>query len=147
MGDRPRDIREAVAAIEMVLGVSAEVSSPYYSAPWGYDSPNEFVNMGMTVEVGDMTASELLDVLLMVQERIGSGEAHRTASGAYADRTIDVDLIALGDTVADTPRLTLPHRHMAERLFVLVPMAELWPGWVHPLTGLTPKQMIEAIGE
>ena len=134
MGDRLSYVTGAVAAIEMVLGVSAEVSSPYYSAPWGYDSPNEFVNMGMTVEVGDMTASELL-------------EAHRTASGAYADRTIDVDLIALGDTVADTPRLTLPHRHMAERLFVLVPMAELWPGWVHPLTGLTPKQMIEAIGE
>lgn len=72
---------------------------------------------------------------------MGSG-SHRSVTGTYADRIIDIDIIAVDETVISTPKLTVPHPHMAQRRFVLEPMAEIAPHWTHPILHKTASQLL-----
>lgn len=132
-GDRRSVIDRAVAAIERRLGCTARRSHEVVSAPWGFESPNMFLNLGIAVE----TTLDPLTLLRLLQqtEREIDPSPHRDTAGNYIDRHIDIDLIAVGDTVIDSPELTLPHPRMHLRDFVLRPMAELAPEWIHPLLG------------
>lgn len=115
------------------------------SEPWGYDSPYPFLNLGLAIET-DIPPGALLDLLLGVERSI-SPASHRTPSGDYTDRLIDIDLIAYGELVVDTPRLTLPHPRMHLRDFVLRPMTQLAPEWRHPLSGLTSAEMLDRLSQ
>lgn len=141
IGDRLALLGEAVAAVERELGAKAEVSAVVESEPWGFDSPNMFLNIGVNVEVGDLAPLELLHHLQAAQRSVDDS-SHRKADGSYADRRVDIDLIALGAAVVDTAELTLPHPRMAQRDFVLRPMMELLPEWRHPISGLTAGEML-----
>lgn len=148
-GDRRANIARAVALIADTLGVSPGVSDPVESEPWGYDSDSAYLNVGLMFDT-TLTPCDLLDRLLTIETSI-SPASHRTANGAYADRLIDIDLIALGDIVLDdapTPcgnRLTLPHPRMHLRPFVLIPMLQLAPAWTHPRLGLDSAMMLNAL--
>ena len=137
------NIDRAVAFISEI-GVVRAVSAPVFSAPWGYVSDSEFMNVGLNIDV-ELSPFDLLAALKRIERLIAPDESHRTADGEYADRTIDLDLIAYGTEVADAPELTLPHPRMAEREFVLRPMVEIMPHWRHPKNGLTPSEMLEKI--
>lgn len=141
IGDRLALLGEAVAAVERELGADAEVSAVVESEPWGFDSPNMFLNIGVNVEVGDLAPLELLHRLQVAQQSVDDS-SHRKADGSYADRRVDIDLIALGAAVVDTAELTLPHPRMAQRDFVLRSMMELLPEWRHPISGLTAGEML-----
>lgn len=146
IGDRMALIERAVAAV-MALSADgrARVSAPYESEPWGFESTNRFINVGVAIELpADVTPLQLLDRLLEVQHTL-CADPHRAADGSYIDRMIDIDLIAVDGEVMDTPRLTLPHPRMHLRDFVLVPMAEIAPAWRHPLLGLTCAEMARNI--
>lgn len=140
IGDRRAAIARAVAAVENALGARARLSDIVESAPWGFKSDNAFLNLGLEIETGALTPLEVLR-RLREAERSVSATPHRRADGSYADRVIDIDLIAIGDCVFHTPELTLPHPRMHLRRFVLAPMMQLSPGWRHPLTGLTAAEM------
>jgi 2-amino-4-hydroxy-6-hydroxymethyldihydropteridine diphosphokinase len=148
-GDRRANIARAVALIADMLHVSPTLSTIVESEPWGYDSASPYLNVGASFDT-QLSPGELLDALLSVEKSI-SPSSHRTADGTYADRIIDIDLIACGDTLlvdAITPAgalLTLPHPRMHLRTFVLEPMAELAPNWVHPLLKLTPSDMLKSL--
>jgi len=142
-GDRRANIGRAVALIESALGTTACRAPLYQSPAWGYDSTFPYLNLGITVDTS-MPAQKLMEVLLHIQQSINPAP-HRNADGTYADREIDIDLIAFGDLTTDTPTLTLPHPRMHLREFVLVPMATLLPTWRHPATGLTPAAMLSAL--
>lgn len=142
LGDRRRNLSRAVAAIEKEFGYF-ELSHVVESEPWGYDSPNSYLNVGMMV-VSDLEPLEVLRRLQAI-ERSLSPEPHRNPDGTYADRLVDIDIIAIDRIVLDTPELQLPHPRMAERRFVLEPMAELAPFWVHPLLDLTPPQLLNQL--
>lgn len=142
IGDRHALIELAVARIEAELATSARRATIIESAPWGYESCNAFLNLGITIECRDnMTAMHLFEALQRVQDSIDTS-SHRKPDGSYADRAIDIDLIAFGTEVIATKQLTLPHPRMQQRDFVLRPMAELEPQWRHPVTGLTPDEML-----
>lgn len=140
LGDRLSVLESAVAAIEERLGVAARSAAPFESAPWGFESRNPFVNIGIAFET-TLEPIELHRCLQQVQHSIDPSP-HRDASGAYIDRRIDIDLIAVDGYVVDTPELTLPHPRMHLRRFVLEPMAELDPRWHHPVSGLTCAEML-----
>lgn len=70
---------------------------------------------------------------------------HRDADGRYIDRAIDIDLIAIGNWIVDTPDLTLPHPRMHLRDFVLIPLSALAPAWRHPLTGKTAEELLNEL--
>lgn len=143
-GDSRRLIAEAVALVGRYCGRVSAVSRLVESAPWGFDSPNNFVNVGVEVT----TSLSPVDLIAMTQrvERMISPAPHRDSTGAYIDREIDIDIVCIDDMVIDSPRLIVPHPRMAQRRFVLEPINELRPGWRHPLTGLTPAEMLVSLG-
>lgn len=142
LGDRADNLSRAVAAIISLLdSPSYSVSDIVESEPWGFESAHLFLNIGLAVET-NLPPMALLEIALQA-EKLCNASPHRNASGGYIDRTADIDLIALGKTVCNTPRLTLPHPRMHLRPFVLRPMLQLEPEWSHPILGLTLQQMIE----
>jgi len=145
IGRRHANLRQAAAALSLRLPGRMTLSEPVETEPWGFSSVNRFLNQGVAIEL-----DEPLDPLALLDrvqeaERSISAASHRTADGSYADRVIDIDVIAVDGVVMDHPRLTLPHPRMHLREFVLIPMAETAPGWVHPILGLTPGQMLQRL--
>lgn len=148
-GDRAAQIERAVAAlcerIDPEQRAEIRLAPIEESEPWGFESDNRFLNLGLMVDMsGDADPIAVLDALQAVEREI-SDTPHRNADGGYADRPIDLDLIAIDDRVIDTPRLQLPHPRMHLRDFVLRPIAFLDPGWLHPQTGLTAAQMLSSL--
>lgn len=141
IGNRRSMLERAVACIrERWNGVT--LSSVIESEPWGYKSANLFLNIGVAFEaLPGETPIQVHQTLQAIQHSISAAN-HRTASGGYADRAVDIDLIAIDNAVVNTPGLTLPHPRMHLRRFVLEPMAQLAPRWEHPILHLTAVRML-----
>lgn len=132
LGDRRLNLSRAVAGLERVFG-PFEASHVVETPAWGYESDHPYLNIGMRVE-SDLEPLELLAAVKEVENRISS-RSHRDSAGGYADREIDIDIIAIDQEEIDLPELKVPHPLMQEREFVLVPMQELAPLWRHPRLG------------
>lgn len=139
LGDRRLNLSRAMRAVGAEFG-DFEMSHVVESEPWGFDSTNSFLNVGMAFN-SDIPPEEVLGRLQRVERSI-SPAPHRDASGGYADRVIDIDIVAVDREIIDTPSLRVPHPNLAERRFFLEPLAELAPGWTHPESGLTAAQML-----
>lgn len=142
LGNRRLNISKAVSMIEKKIGYF-ELSHTFETHPWGYVSDKLFLNTGMAFHT-DMSPEQLLTFLQEI-ERLLNKTPHRDSDGNYSDREIDIDIMILDDRVIDTEELKVPHPHLAERDFFLLPLEELVPGWRHPLTGLTPAEMLSNI--
>lgn len=142
LGNRRLNLSRAMSAVGREFG-AFELSHTVESAPWGFESPNRFLNVGMAFHT-DLTPQEVLSRLQAIEHRLSPAN-HRNADGTYADRYVDIDIMAIDTLTVDTPELKLPHPHLAERRFFLEPLAELAPGWRHPATGLTPGEMLAAL--
>ncbi|MET0397480.1 MAG: 2-amino-4-hydroxy-6-hydroxymethyldihydropteridine diphosphokinase, partial [Longimicrobiaceae bacterium] len=139
LDDPVERLAEAVRRLEGAVEVLA-ASSVYRSEPVGFREQPDFYNL----VVRGRSALEphvLLARLHAVEEAMG-----RRRTFANAPRVIDLDLLACGGVVLDGPHLTLPHPRMAERAFVLVPLAEVAPGWRHPRAGRTARELLEGAG-
>ncbi len=101
------------------------------SAAWPDPAGPAYRN-GVALVEPDGDPQALLCALLDIERRFGRVRADRNAP-----RTLDLDLIAVGRLVLETPRLILPHPRAHERLFVMGPLAEIAPAWRHPVSGLT----------
>ena len=142
IGDRRDNLYRAVVALAAGTGGCA-VSSIVESEPWGFESDNRFMNLGVSL-CSDMEPQQMLDRIHEIERRLGSA-SHRDEHGGYIDRVVDIDIVAIDDMVIDTPTLQVPHPHLPERDFFLRPMMELAPEWRHPVTGLTAAQMLEKL--
>lgn len=142
LGNRKLNISKAMQRIMGRFGWF-EMSRAVETAPWGFESGNRFLNVGLRL-VSDKEPAEVLRALQEVEGEI-SPDAHRDAGGGYMDRVIDIDIVAVDELRIDTPELQVPHPHLAERDFFLRPMVELAPIWRHPVTGRTPSEMLAAI--
>ena len=142
MGDRRDNLYRAVVAL--VAGMdNCAVSSIVESEPWGFESENRFMNLGMRLS-SDLEPQAMLDRIHDIEHYLGSA-SHRDEHGGYIDRLVDIDIVAIDDMIINTATLQVPHPHLPERDFFLKPMIQLAPDWRHPVTGLTASQMLEAI--
>lgn len=140
LGNGLQTLELAWRGIGNVQGVETiAISSPYFSEPVNMKSSNWFTNAVGKLET-DLSAAALLDVLLEV-ERVFGRRRDENIPG-YQDRTLDLDMLYFGDTVVSTSRLTLPHPYLAERLFVLKPLAELDPEYHDPVDCHNPLEKI-----
>ena len=142
MGDRRDNLYRAVVALSAGTGGCA-VSSIVESEPWGFESDNRFMNLGVCFD-SEMEPQAMLDRIHEIERQLGSA-SHRDELGGYIDRLVDIDIVAIDDMVIDTPTLQVPHPHLTERDFFLRPMMQLAPDWCHPVTGLTSAQMLEKL--
>jgi len=136
-GDREANLREAVRRIES-LGEVRAVSSFYDTEPVGYLEQPRFLNGALLLET-ELSPMVLMRELLGVERAMGR---ERVGAMAKGPRVIDLDLLLYGDWVLWAEELVLPHPRMEERRFVLEPLAEIAPGWVHPVLGLTVREML-----
>ena len=140
-GDREANLREAVRRIGEFGEVKA-VSSFYDTEPVGYLEQPRFLNGALLLET-ELDPVTLLRDLLGVERAMGREREGPVAKGP---RVIDLDLLLYGDSVLWSEELTLPHPEMQERRFVLEPLAEIAPEWVHPVLGMTVREMLERVG-
>ena len=110
-------------------------SSWWRSAAWPDPSGPEYRNAVAIVEA-HKDAPGVLEALFSIEQAF-----ERTRKARNAPRTLDLDLVAYGRQVIDAPGLTLPHPRAHERLFVMGPLAEIAPGWVHPALGKTAAEL------
>lgn len=144
LGNRRLNLSRAMRAVGVEFG-DFEMSHVVESAPWGFDSTNSFLNVGMAFHT-DLSPDEVLARLQEIERDI-SPASHRSASGGYTDRVIDIDIVAIDREIIESDILKVPHPHLADRRFFLEPLAELAPGWSHPVTGLTAAEMLASLGQ
>ena len=139
LGDRQGNLLRAVEILSQ-WGQIEELSSLYESEPVGYLEQPPFLNAVCELTT-TLTAEELLAVVKNIESALS-----RTPSFRNAPRPIDIDILFYGEQVMNSPHLTIPHPRLEERAFVLVPLAEIAPDLVHPVSGITVREMMERLG-
>ncbi len=144
-GDRLANLQAAVAALAPAVRVLRQ-SAVYETEPWGYAEQARFLNMALEAET-ELSPAELLQHIKQVEQQVG-----RVASFRYGPREIDIDILLYGDTQVEQQSvlgaaegiLQIPHPRLAERAFVLVPLAELAPELPVPGSGRSVGQLLAA---
>ena len=132
-------LEAALAMLDRCPGVRLLRRSRWYrSEPIGPPQP-DYVN-GCALLAVELEPEALLDRLLAVENRFGRVRAER-----WGPRSLDLDLLVMGARQLDTPRLQLPHPRLRERAFVLVPLAEIAPGWLVPPDGRSVAALAAAL--
>jgi len=126
LGDRMSNLASAVEHLSQKVNIK-KVSTVYETEPVYYKEQSLYLNAVLSA-VTELEPSDLLRFVKSIESDLG-----RQPSFRNAPRTIDIDILFYGDQVAETAELIIPHPRIAERAFVLVPLAEIAPGLVHPL--------------
>ena len=122
LGWRKRNIEKAIHQIELKIGHVERLSSFYESASWGYQSKHRYINACAKI-MTTLNPEELLNVTQQIERELG--RTSKTQNGIYQDRPIDIDILLYDDLTCATERLILPHPHMKERPFVMIPLDEI----------------------
>ena len=133
VGDRLANLRAALERLAV-----ARVSPIYETEPVDYTEQGWFLNLAAEMET-ELSPLELLAQVQQIESELG-----RVRTVAKGPRTIDVDILMYGDTVVRSAELEIPHPQMAERRFVLAPLADLAAELRHPLTHRTVREMLAA---
>ena len=137
MGSPLAQLRTAVDRFPALLRVE-RISSVYRTEPVGYEAQPDFLNLVCSGRT-ELAPLELLAAFQRIEEGMG-----REKSVPNGPRPIDIDLLAYGDLIIDSPDLTLPHPRLHLRAFVLVPLLEIAPEWRHPVLAKTPAELLTA---
>lgn len=125
LGDPVTAFAAAIEALARHPAVTVlRISSVYRTAPWGKLDQPEFLNMAVMIAT-DLAAADLLAFCLRIEREQGRERKER-----WGPRTLDIDLLTYGEAVIDEPGLQVPHPRIAERAFVLAPLAEIAPALV-----------------
>lgn len=135
-GDRRKNIEDALSMLNIELGTSYKaLSSLIETEPWGFESEEKFINAAVLYEIelpeGYNPEAEglmILEICKDIERQMGrTGEPQYDGDGnrIYTSRPIDIDILLFGDDRIDCPELTVPHKLMYERDFVMVPLKEI----------------------
>jgi len=139
LGDRQANLAKAIELLGQRLRLE-KVSSIYDSGPVGNVDQPRFLNLVCQITT-HLTPTGLLALAKGIESRLGR------VGPSGAPRTIDIDILFYGDQVLKTPELVIPHPRLTERAFVLVPLVEIAPDLVHPVSGKTAKELLKAVKE
>ena len=133
LGDAAGTIRDAIDALACLPDTRLLRASRLYRTPaWGVTAQPDFINAVAVLETA-LPARDLLDALLDIERACGRV---RIDGERWGPRTLDLDVLLYGDAIIDEPGLRVPHPHLHERAFALLPLLDAWPDAVIPGVGL-----------
>ncbi len=127
IGDRKKNLTTAVNKLKENNNKIEKISSIYETEPVGYKEQNRFFNIVIEIDTG-LPPYELLKLILNVEKDMG-----RERKIHWGPRNIDIDIIFYKNLIINEPNLIIPHKEMHKRNFVLVPMNEIFPDFIHPV--------------
>jgi 2-amino-4-hydroxy-6-hydroxymethyldihydropteridine diphosphokinase len=139
IGDVRASIIEAQSQLSMFIGECVAASSFYSSEAWGFESAQKFVNQVLIYKT-DVSPHECLQHALNIEQQCGR---IRNKIGTYESRIIDIDILFYDSEIIETDSLTIPHPHMHNRRFTLVPLCELVPDFTHPVLKKTQQELLK----
>ena len=169
------DVRATLAGARLKLaervGAETAASSLWESPPWGFEAPEQFLNQVLIFETA-LEPEHVLDICQQIEREAGrirpraaddiatgtgcqagagcnktAGADHEAMGRQYGSRTLDIEILFYDDRVIDTPRLTVPHPLMQQRGFVLRPLCEVLPGFMHPVLHKSVRQLLDELSE
>jgi len=138
IGEREVNLQAAIHALEPEVHPIA-CSPVYETPPWGYLDQPKFLNQVIKAET-KLSPSKLLDYIKEIEQQQGRQETFRNGP-----RMIDLDIIFYDQEVIDSPPLTIPHPRLENRAFVLLPLAQLAPQYLHPKLGVTVLDLLAKV--
>tara|TARA_Y100000589_G_C27118159_1_gene615219 strand:- start:771 stop:1256 length:486 start_codon:yes stop_codon:yes gene_type:complete len=135
LGERAKVISDAVKKISESIGKVSALSQVYESTPWRVDGQANYLNQILEVKT-IFSAQDILAATLKIEKDLG-----RVRIEKWGERLIDIDIIFFNNDIIETAELCIPHRHMHERNFVLVPLYEIAPNFFHPKYKKTVAQL------
>ena len=138
LGDRVKNLELAEMHIEDRIGKMTYSSAIYESEPWGFEDEHSFLNRLIIVETS-LPPTELMEEIKSIEADMG-----RTQSNTqWSSRIIDIDILFYEEMVIEESHLTIPHPRIGERRFVLEPLLESNPAFIHPLTKKSVQELHE----
>lgn len=138
LNDRFANLRRAVDGLQQFITITA-ISPVFATEPWGETKQPPFLNVCVAA-VGTIAPHDLLERIKKIEQEMG-----REPSRHWGPRLIDIDILFYDKLVIDDENLTIPHPHIAERAFVLAPLAVIIPDFRHPQTGVSVQEMLEKV--
>ena len=135
-GDRIKLLNQAVQSLSEV-GEITRKSAIYETAAWGGVAKGAFLNQAIILET-QLSPDELLAYIQNVEKQLG-----RKRDDHWGDRTMDLDILYFGEHVISTDSLQIPHPYIAQRRFVLVPLVEILPEFIHPVLEKNQLELLE----
>jgi len=137
LGDREQLLFSATTLIADKIGVVLCRSKLYESTPWRVEGQENYLNQIVKIET-ELTAQETLQSALDIEEELG-----RVRIEKWGERLIDIDIVFFNDEIIETADLCVPHKHMHERNFVLEPLKEIAPDYIHPKYKKSISELLE----
>lgn len=137
LGDRRRNLAEARRLIALRCGNIIRSSALYETAPWGPADQPDYLNQALVLETALSS-----DLLLRELQKI-ENEKGRERNIHWGPRTLDIDILFFNRDIINQPNLSIPHPRISERRFVLLPLAEIIPDYIHPESGKSIKELLD----
>jgi 2-amino-4-hydroxy-6-hydroxymethyldihydropteridine diphosphokinase len=139
LGNKQNNISSATQLIEERIGKITVQSALYSYEPWGFYSINRFLNTAIKVETS-LSPHELLNESQEIELLLG--RTIKSKNGEYHDRLIDIDILFYDNLIINEPNLIIPHALLEQRLFVLEPLCEIAPDFMHPKLKRSIKELL-----
>ncbi len=137
MGNTMEYFSTCYALLEKHLGVIVTQSKIYETKPWGTIEQNNFLNQVLYIST-DKNINSCMHTILQIEKDMG-----RTRSIKWDARIIDIDILYFNNDIVHTAFITVPHKHLHERKFVLVPLCDIAPNFLHPILKKTTQELLQ----
>ena len=138
-GDLSQNLERALSMIAETTGTIRKTSLVYETEPWGRNDQPYYYNQVVEIYTS-MDARTLMLMLLEIEKKMG-----RERTEKWAPRLIDLDILYFNNEIINELELKIPHPHLHERMFTMVPLSELFPEMIHPLLKLKNKELLAAL--
>ena len=136
MGEREDYLQNASELLAADIGVIQKESKIYESVPWGVENQNNYLNQVLEIK-SEFSAEEVLEGVLQIEDKIG-----RIRNEKWGERIIDIDILLFNDSIVEKDGVCIPHIHLHNRRFVLIPLNEVAPNFIHPKYNKTIEELL-----